>query len=96
MKGFIEGTTNITSGDRIKEYDSRRSKFKCKNYYNGVCKFEGKRSKDFPKRYTPTGEIKCIGSAHCKYYNEDIKNKITQIKVYPSYTFDVTNNERVY
>lgn len=85
MKGFVEGTVHVTTGDKIKEGDSRRSKSKCKNYFKGICQFANKKSKDFPTIYTATGELKCIGSAHCKYYNEEIKNDgISKVRIFKS------------
>lgn len=72
MKGFPEGTSHITTGDRIK--DSRRSKFKCVNYSNGNCLFSGMRRKNEPVWYNENGVV-CAGSAHCLRYKERKQNK---------------------
>lgn len=62
---FPQGTTHITTGDKI--HDERRSKSKCKYFSKGHCLFSGKRAKREYVRYDENGVV-CSGSAHCLRY----------------------------
>ncbi len=55
--GFREGTTHITTGDRIKPGDHHRKKSRCKYYEKGLCKHLNER---------------CNGSSHCGDYDDGI------------------------
>ena len=66
LKGFVEGTTNVTTGDRIKPGDHVRHKSRCFSYSNGWCKHYAR---------------KCTGSSHCDYYNDGIKVQITDEEI---------------
>ena len=68
LKGFVEGTTHVTTGDKMKPGDHRRDKRNC-YYYN---------SKD---EYCTHLSRKCTGSSHCDYYNDGIKVKIIETAV---------------
>lgn len=72
MNGFREGTTHITSGDRMKENDHRRSKTKCLYFDNGICTFSGTRGKNEFVKINNVGQVICVSSAHCKRYNDGI------------------------
>lgn len=58
LRGFVEGATNITTGDRMKKDDHRRDKRRCKHYVDNHCLLLSR---------------KCTGSSQCKYYNDGIK-----------------------
>ena len=55
LKGFVEGTRNVTTPDRIKPWDHRRDKRKCLSYYNEFCTYY---------------QTRCGCSSHCDYYND--------------------------
>ncbi len=67
---FVEGASRITTGDRIKDNDERRSKGKCIYFNHSTCQYNGKFSRGFIRLYTEKGELKCTGSAHCPMYKE--------------------------
>ena len=69
LHGFQEGTTHVTTGDKMKEGDHRRNKYSCKFYNNGKCAYNN-------------NNYKCIGSAHCNYYDDGIP--VTQITYHAS------------
>lgn len=95
MKGFVEGTSNITTGDRMKEGDVRRNKFKCIYYGEGRCMHDKSKSKDFPRIYNANGELLCIGSEHCKYYLET-KQTLKKTKERYTYIFKIYRNNTAY
>lgn len=65
LKGFVQGTTHVTTGDTIKPGDHVRHKARCFYYNNGNCKHYAR---------------KCTGSSHCYYYNDGIKVNIIKEK----------------
>ena len=58
LKGFVEGTYNVTTGDKMKSGDHRRSKFRCKFFQSDMCLYSSSR---------------CMGSAHCDNYNDGVE-----------------------
>ena len=66
LKGFVEGTTHVTTGDKMKAGDHRRDKRNCYYYNNDYCELLSR---------------KCTGSSHCDYYNDGIKVKIIETAV---------------
>lgn len=56
--GFKQGTTHITTGDKIKANDYRRDKRRCFYYSYGRC------------QCNMCNLTKCMGSAHCSHYND--------------------------
>ncbi|MBR6687161.1 MAG: hypothetical protein IKL77_00215, partial [Clostridia bacterium] len=66
--GFVEGTTHVSTGDRIKQGDHRRDKRNCFFYSNEYCKHFAR---------------KCCGSSHCDHYNDGIMVNIIE-ESYPN------------
>ena len=66
LTGFVEGTTHVTTGDKMKAGDHRRDKRNCYYYNNDYCELLSR---------------KCTGSSHCDYYNDGIKVKIIETAV---------------
>ena len=66
LKGFVEGTTHVTTGDKMKAGDHRRDKRNCYYYNNDYCELLSR---------------KCTGSSHCDYYDDGIKVKIIETDV---------------
>lgn len=60
LKGFVEGTQSVTSGDKMKLGDHERLKFHCKYFHNGRC------------LHNKHNSIKCMGSSHCEHYDDGI------------------------
>ena len=60
LNGFVEGTTHVTTGDKMKPGDHRRDKRNCYYYNNDYCELLSR---------------KCTGSSHCDYYNDGIEVK---------------------
>lgn len=75
MKGFVEGTTHITTGDKMKDNDHRRSKTKCFYFDKGLCVYSGKRARNEIVKINKDGQVICGGSAHCKRYGDGISVK---------------------
>ncbi len=55
--GFQEGTSHITTGDKMKFWDHRRQKTNCKYHKNSFCCLRKER---------------CCGSSHCLSYDDGI------------------------
>ena len=76
LKGFVEGTYNVTTGDKMKSGDHRRSKFRCKFFQSDMCLYSSS---------------KCMGSAHCDNYNDGVEVYVREesfdYKLLPSVTF---------
>ena len=66
LNGFVEGTTHITTGDKMKDGDHRRDKRNCFYYNCKKCELLSR---------------KCTGSSHCDYYNDGIKVTIIEKKI---------------
>jgi len=63
LSGFTEGTTHVSTGDKMKDGDHRRDKRNCFYYSNEHCKH-------FLK--------KCTGSSHCAHYDDGITVNIIE------------------
>lgn len=53
--GYVDGTSNTVTGDRMKEGDLRRSKIRCKYYHYGYCKYK---------------KMECTCVSYCEHYDD--------------------------